>query len=73
MAHRQRWEIHLKRKAEDLGAEVFLIGGPAPVDVAVVTRHPLTSLVNQTRSLRRSVRHTAVFPALHRPSRGYRV
>jgi diacylglycerol kinase family enzyme len=28
----------LKRKAEDLGAEVFLIGGPEPVDVARVAR-----------------------------------
>ncbi len=28
----------LKRKAEDLGAEVFLIGGPEPVDVAKVAR-----------------------------------
>jgi diacylglycerol kinase family enzyme len=28
----------LKRKAEDLGAEVFLIGGPEPVDVATVAR-----------------------------------
>ena len=28
----------LKRKAEDLGAEVFLIGGPGPVDVAAVAR-----------------------------------
>jgi diacylglycerol kinase family enzyme len=28
----------LKRKAEDLGAEVFLIGGPEPVDVAQVAR-----------------------------------
>ena len=24
----------LKRKTQDLGAEVFLIGGPEPVDVA---------------------------------------
>jgi diacylglycerol kinase family enzyme len=29
----------LKRKAEDLGAEVLLIGGPEPVDVAQVARH----------------------------------
>ncbi len=28
----------LKRKAEDLGAEVFLIGGPEPVNVAKVAR-----------------------------------
>jgi diacylglycerol kinase family enzyme len=28
----------LKRKAEDLGAEVFLVGGPEPVDVAEVAR-----------------------------------
>ncbi len=28
----------LKRKAEDLGAEVFLIGGPEPVDVAQIAR-----------------------------------
>ena len=28
----------LKRKAEELGAEVFLIGGPEPVDVARVAR-----------------------------------
>ena len=27
-------KFDLKRKAEDLGAEVFLIGGPEPVDVA---------------------------------------
>src|SRR5271165_2138151 len=31
-------KFHLKRKAEDLGAEVFLIGGPEPVDVAEVAR-----------------------------------
>jgi diacylglycerol kinase family enzyme len=31
-------EFDLKRKAEDLGAEVFLIGGPEPVDVAQVAR-----------------------------------
>ena len=29
-------KFDLKRKAEDLGAEVFLIGGPEPVDVAKV-------------------------------------
>jgi diacylglycerol kinase family enzyme len=29
-------KFDLKRKAEDLGAEVFLIGGPEPVDVAEV-------------------------------------
>ncbi len=28
----------LQRKAEDLGAEVFLIGGPEPVDIAKVAR-----------------------------------
>ncbi len=31
-------KFDLKRKAEDLGAEVFLIGGPEPVDVAEVAR-----------------------------------
>jgi diacylglycerol kinase family enzyme len=31
-------KFDLKRKAEDLGAEVFLIGGPEPVDVATVAR-----------------------------------
>ena len=31
-------KFDLKRKAEDLGAEVFLIGGPEPVDVAGVAR-----------------------------------
>ena len=31
-------KFDLKRKAEDLGAEVFLIGGPGPVDVAQVAR-----------------------------------
>ena len=31
-------QFDLKRKAEDLGAEVFLIGGPEPVDVAQVAR-----------------------------------
>jgi diacylglycerol kinase family enzyme len=31
-------KFDLKRKAEDLGAEVFLIGGPGPVDVARVAR-----------------------------------
>jgi len=31
-------KFDLKRKAEDLGAEVFLIGGPEPVDVAHVAR-----------------------------------
>ena len=31
-------KFRLKRKAEDLGAEVFLIGGPEPVDVAKVAR-----------------------------------
>ncbi len=31
-------KFDLKRKAEDLGAEVFLIGGPEPVDVAKVGR-----------------------------------
>jgi diacylglycerol kinase family enzyme len=30
--------FNLQRKAEDLGAEVFLIGGPEPVDVAEVAR-----------------------------------
>ena len=29
-------KFDLKRKAEDLGAEVFLMGGPEPVDVAAV-------------------------------------
>jgi len=31
-------KFDLKRKAEALGAEVFLIGGPEPVDVAEVAR-----------------------------------
>jgi diacylglycerol kinase family enzyme len=31
-------KFDLKRKAEDLGAEVFVIGGPEPVDVAEVAR-----------------------------------
>jgi len=31
-------KFDLKRKAEDLGAEVFLIGGPGPVDVAQIAR-----------------------------------
>jgi diacylglycerol kinase family enzyme len=31
-------KFDLKRRAEDLGAEVFLIGGPEPVDVAKVAR-----------------------------------
>ncbi len=31
-------KFDLQRKAEDLGAEVFLIGGPEPVDVAEVAR-----------------------------------
>jgi diacylglycerol kinase family enzyme len=31
-------KFDLRRKAEDLGAEVFLIGGPEPVDVAEVAR-----------------------------------
>ena len=31
-------KFDLQRKAEDLGAEVFLIGGPEPVDVAKVAR-----------------------------------
>jgi diacylglycerol kinase family enzyme len=31
-------KFDLKRKAEDLGAEVFILGGPEPVDVARVAR-----------------------------------
>jgi diacylglycerol kinase family enzyme len=31
-------KFDLKRKAEDLGAEVFLIGGPGPADVAQIAR-----------------------------------
>ena len=31
-------KFDLRRKAEDVGAEVFLIGGPEPVDVARVAR-----------------------------------
>jgi hypothetical protein len=31
----------LRRKAEALGAEVFLMSGPEPVDVAAVARQPL--------------------------------
>jgi diacylglycerol kinase family enzyme len=34
-------KFDLKRKAEDLGAEVFLIGGPEPVDVAQVAREAI--------------------------------
>ena len=34
-------KFDLKRKAEDLGAEVFVIGGPEPVDVAEVARKAL--------------------------------
>jgi diacylglycerol kinase family enzyme len=36
-------QFDLKRKAEDLGAEVFLVGGPGPVDVAEVARHAVHS------------------------------
>src|SRR5215471_11903583 len=36
-------KFDLKRKAEDLGAEVFLIGGPEPVDVAQVARQAVAS------------------------------
>ena len=35
-------KFDLKRKAEDLGAEVFLIGGPEPVDVAQVAREAVS-------------------------------
>ena len=31
-------QFDLRRKAEDLGAKVFLIGGPGPVDVAQIAR-----------------------------------
>ena len=36
-------KFDLKRKAEDLGAEVFLLGGPEPVDVAEVARQAVAS------------------------------
>ena len=36
-------KFDLKRKAEDLGAEVFLIGGSEPVDVAEVARAAVAS------------------------------
>ncbi len=35
-------KFDLRRKAEDLGAEVFLIDGPEPVDVAHVAREAVT-------------------------------
>ena len=36
-------KFDLKRKAEDLGAEVFLFGGPEPVDVIEVARQAVAS------------------------------
>jgi len=36
-------KFDLKRKAEDLGAEVFLLGGPEQVDVAAVARAAVAS------------------------------
>ena len=36
-------KFDLKRKAEALGAEVFLLGGPEPVDVAEVARQAVAS------------------------------
>jgi len=39
-------KFDLKRKAEDLGAQVFLIGGPEPVDVAEVARQAVAIGVN---------------------------
>lgn len=36
-------KFDLKRKAEDLGAEVFLMSGPEPVDVAEVAREAVAS------------------------------
>ena len=36
-------KFDLKRKAEDLGAEVFLLGGPEPVDVAEMARQAVAS------------------------------
>jgi diacylglycerol kinase family enzyme len=36
-------KFDLKRKAEDLGAEVFLLGGPEQVDVAAVARTAVAS------------------------------
>ena len=36
-------KFDLKRKAADLGAEVFLMGGPQPVDVAEVARAAVTN------------------------------
>ncbi len=36
-------KFDLRRKAEDLGAEVFLIGGPEPVDVAQVAREAVAN------------------------------
>ena len=43
-------KFDLKRKAEDLGAEVFLIGGPEPVDVAELARE---AVGGRRRSARR--------------------
>ena len=43
-------KFDLKRRAEDLGAEVFLIGGPEPVDVAKVARD---AVARRRRSARR--------------------
>jgi diacylglycerol kinase family enzyme len=36
-------KFELKRKAEELGAEVFLIGGPEPVNIAEVARKAVAS------------------------------
>jgi hypothetical protein len=43
-------KFDLKRKAEDLGAEVFLFGGPEPVDVAEVARRRSRSAWTASRS-----------------------
>jgi hypothetical protein len=42
-------KFDLVRKAEDLGAEVFLIGGPEPVDVAEVARQAVAAGAGRPR------------------------
>ena len=46
-------KFDLKRKAEELGAEVFLIGGPEPVDVAEVARQAVEQTRRSARRRRR--------------------
>ena len=46
-------KFDLKRKAEELGAEVFLIGGPEPVDVAEVARQAVERTRRSARRRRR--------------------